>query len=831
MKISYNWLKDYVKFDLNSDEVEKILTSIGLEVESVEHVEEIPGGLSGVVVGEVLECVEHPDSDHLHITKVNIGGDEPLQIVCGAPNVAAGKKVMLATLNTVLTFSDGTEVKIKKSKIRGVESYGMICAEDELGIGKNHAGIMVLNPDAIPGTPAKDYLNLKTDVVYEIGLTPNRVDAASHIGVARDLSAYLRLYNMGGEMTLPSVEKFENIDKKFPGAIEVEIKSGNAAPRYSGITIKNITVKESPEWLRTKLLSVGLRPINNIVDITNFILMEMGQPLHAFDADKIDGGKVVVDFCKEGTSFVTLDGIERKLSDKDLMICNANEPMCIAGVFGGQKSGVTEETKSVFIESAYFNPIFIRKTSKRHGLKTDASFRYERGCDPMITMYALKRAVLLIQELAGGEVYGEPYDIISEKIEKKVVDLNYARMEALIGKKVGSDTLFNILKYLDMEFVKSDSQGATVKVPTYRVDVYRECDVVEDVLRIYGYNNIELPREMRVSINSVQRPEPERVKVLVSEHLAANGFMEIMNNSLTRSDYYSKLKTYPLDKCVMILNPLSSDLNCMRQTLLLGGLEVVAYNINRQNQDMRLFEIGNVYSYNKEALEYIDNRNSCSKENAELRAFSEEMKLSMFITGNGYQGWRGKMEGGNFFILKGYLETLLKKLGIDINSLEYAEAPSDIFSEGFSYMMNGKELAVMGTISPILSRKFGIKQTVFAAEISWKQILKAVKKNTVVYKELPKYPEVRRDLALMLDESVTFSEIMKAAYSTERKLLKSVNLFDVYVGDKIGEGKKQYAISFILQDPDKTLTDKAVEVIMNKLLKTFREKFGAELRG
>lgn len=831
MKISYNWLKDYVKFDLNSDEVEKILTSIGLEVESVEHVEEIPGGLSGVVVGEVLECVEHPDSDHLHITKVNIGGDEPLQIVCGAPNVAAGQKVMLATLNTVLTFSDGTEVKIKKSKIRGVESYGMICAEDELGIGKNHAGIMVLNPDAIPGTPAKDYLNLKTDVVYEIGLTPNRVDAASHIGVARDLSAYLRLYNMGGEMTLPSVEKFENIDKKFPGAIEVEIKSGNAAPRYSGITIKNITVKESPEWLRTKLLSVGLRPINNIVDITNFILMEMGQPLHAFDADKIDGGKVVVDFCKEGTSFVTLDGIERKLSDKDLMICNANEPMCIAGVFGGQKSGVTEETKSVFIESAYFNPIFIRKTSKRHGLKTDASFRYERGCDPMITMYALKRAVLLIQELAGGEVYGEPYDIISEKIEKKVVDLNYARMEALIGKKVGSDTLFNILKYLDMEFVKSDSQGATVKVPTYRVDVYRECDVVEDVLRIYGYNNIELPREMRVSINSVQRPEPERVKVLVSEHLAANGFMEIMNNSLTRSDYYSKLKTYPLDKCVMILNPLSSDLNCMRQTLLLGGLEVVAYNINRQNQDMRLFEIGNVYSYNKEALEYIDNRNSCSKENAELRAFSEEMKLSMFITGNGYQGWRGKMEGGNFFILKGYLETLLKKLGIDINSLEYAEAPSDIFSEGFSYMMNGKELAIMGTISPILSRKFGIKQTVFAAEISWKQILKAVKKNTVVYKELPKYPEVRRDLALMLDESVTFSEIMKAAYSTERKLLKSVNLFDVYVGDKIGEGKKQYAISFILQDPDKTLTDKAVEVIMNKLLKTFREKFGAELRG
>lgn len=830
MKISYNWLKDYVKFNLNPNEVEKILTFIGLEVESAEQFEEVPGGLSGVVVGEVIECIPHPNSDHLHVTKVNIGSDEPLQIVCGAPNVKAGQKVFLATLNTKLTFSDGTELKMKRSKIRGIESFGMICAEDELGIGKGHDGIMVLDASAVPGTPAKEYLHLKSDTIFEIGLTPNRVDASSHIGVARDLSAYLRLNNMGGEMSVPTVEKFNSIEKCYPGAIEVDVCAVKAAPRYSGITIRNITVKDSPEWIKEKLLSVGLRPINNIVDITNFILMEVGQPLHAFDVDKIEGGKVVVDFCKEGTSFVTLDGIERKLSDKDLMICDSCKPMCIAGVFGGQESGITEKTTSVFIESAYFNPTFIRKTAKRHTLKTDASFRYERGCDPMITMYALKRAALLIKEIAGGDIMGEPIDVVSEKIEKKVVELNYERMERLIGKNIGAATIKRILEYLEMEFVSEDAEGCVVKVPTYRVDVYRECDVVEDVLRIYGYNNIELPAEVKASINSVERPEPERVKMITSEFLAANGFMEIMNNSLTKCDYYSQLKSYPQQNCVMLLNPLSSDLNSMRQTLLFGGLEVIAYNINRQTQEMKLFELGNVYSYHKEELDkpvFLGN----SHESSELRAYKEETKLSLFITGHGYQSWRRTNEGGNFFMLKGYLELLLKKFGINVEVLEYSTAPSDLYSEGFSYLVNGKEIAVMGSVAPALLRKFGIKQPVFYSDISWKQILKSVRKNTVLYKELPKFPEVKRDLAIVIDENITFAEIMKAAYSAEKKLLKSVNLFDVYVGEKIGEGKKQYAISFIMQDPDKTLTDKAVESIISKLLKTFEDKFNAILRG
>lgn len=830
MTVSYNWLKEYVNFNLTPEEVEGILTAIGLEVEACEQVEEIPGGLAGVVVAEVLECVEHPDSDHLHVTKVNMGAPEPLQVVCGAPNVAAGKKVMLATIGTKLTFSDGTELKMKKSKIRGVESFGMLCAEDELGIGHNHEGIMILPDDAVPGTPAKDFLHLKTDTIYEIGLTPNRVDAASHIGVARDLSAYLRLNNMGGELTLPKVESFDAIERKATGAVAVEVKAGEAAPRYAGITIRNVKVAESPEWLRTKLLSVGLRPINNVVDITNFVLMEMGQPLHAFDASKITTGKVVVDFCPEGTSFVTLDDVERKLSDKDLMICNGSEPMCIAGVFGGKESGVTDATTDIFLESAYFNPVYVRKTSKRHTLKTDASFRYERGCDPMINLYALKRAALLILELAGGELCGDVVDIISKPVEKATVELDYARMERLIGKKIGAQVIRRILEYLEMEFVSETPEGAVVKVPSYRVDVTRECDVVEDVLRIYGYNNIELPESMKVSVNSTPKPDPERVKVLASEFLAANGFLEIMNNSLTKSDYYTGLSSYPQEHCVMVMNPLSSDLNCMRQTLIFSALEVVAYNINRQNGDLKLFEFGNVYSYNPDALQERGGRELGPKENPMLKAYKEEPRLSLVITGSGSQQWRNRIEKGDFFLLKGYLQLLLKKFGSNLNALEYAPAPTDLFSEGFVYKMNGKEVAVMGTVSPARARKFGIKQPVFVAEIYWKEVIKAVKKNNVRYSELPKYPEVRRDLALLLDEEVTFNDIMKAAFSAERKVLKSISLFDVYTGEKIGEGKKQYAISFILQDMEKTLTDQAVEAVMAKLLKTFEEKFGAKLR-
>ena len=819
MNVSYNWLKDYLDLNLEAEEVEKILNSIGLEVEHSEIIEEIPGGLEGVVTAEVLECEPHPNSDHLHVTKVNIGDAEPLQIVCGAPNVAKGQKVLLATLNTKLTFSNGEEIKIKKSKIRGVESFGMICAEDELGLGSGHDGIMVLPKDTPVGIPAKVFLNLKTDTLFEIGLTPNRVDAASHIGVARDLSAYLKLNNMGGEMKMPSVAAFEKeVGTTKDGAVTVDVKGVAGVTRYAGLTIKGVEVKESPEWLKKRLQAVGLRSIDNVVDITNFILMELGQPLHSFDADKIAGNHVIVDFCKEGTPFTTLDGVERKLSDKDLMICNGNhEPMCLAGVFGGKESGVTAQTKNIFLESACFNPVFIRKSSKRHGLKTDASFRYERGVDPELAIYALKRAALLIKEVAGGEIIDNIVDIIPVPIERKVVELNYERMENLIGKKIGKETIKRILGYLEMETIAETEEGCTIKVPCYRVDVYRECDVVEDLLRIYGYNNVELPDEMRVSINTTPNPDPERVKVLTSEFLTANGFMEIMNNSLTKADYYSHLKTFPQEKCVMILNPLSSDLNAMRQTLIMGGLEVIAYNINRQTSDLKLYEFGHVYSYH------------AGEEH--LNAYKEEPKLALFVTGNGYKGWRNSTVGGHFFSLKGYLELLLKRYGINLTQLEYGIAPSDIYSEGLTYILpGGKEIAVMGTVSPARLRQFGIKQPVFAAEIDWNLLLKAVKKIKVQYKELPKYPEVSRDLALLVDMDVTYSDMIKCAYSTEKKLLKRVNLFDVYVGDKIPEGKKQYAINFVLQDEDKTLNDKTVDAIMEKLLKAFGAKFGATLR-
>ncbi len=839
MNISYNWLKEYVKFDLTPAEIEKILTSIGLEVEHTEQVEEIPGGLEGVVVAEVKECTAHPGSDHLHITKVDAGTGELLQIVCGAPNVAAGQKVMLATINTRLVFGDGTELKIKKSKIRGVESYGMLCAEDELGIGCSHDGIMVLGLSAVPGTPAREYLNLKTDTIFEIGLTPNRVDAASFIGVARDLSAYLKLNNLGGDLTLPDISAFDGFMKDCAGKpysgggpIKVDVKAGNAAPRYSGVTIRRVKVEESPDWLKTKLLSIGLRPINNIVDITNFVLMEMGQPLHAFDADKIKGERVVVDFCREGTPFTTLDNIGRKLSGHDLMICNTEQPMCIAGVFGGDESGVTEKTENVFLESAYFNPVFVRKTSKRHMLKTDASFRYERGADPAITVYAMKRAALLIKDIAGGEITGPVEDVVGEPVVKKEVELDYARMQRLIGKEIGAGTIRKILEYLDMEFVQEDGCGATVKVPSYRVDVYRECDIVEDVLRIYGYNNIELPSYVKASVNTVPKPDPERVRMIASEFLAANGFMEIMNNSLTKSEYYSKLKTYPERNCVMIMNPLSSDLNCMRQTLLLSGLEVIAYNINRQAGELKLFELGNVYSFNPDyKAAGNDNPDEAAGDRGVLKAYGEEPMFSMFITGDGYQSWRNKTYGGNFFTLKGYLELFLRKFGVELADLEYSPAPADLFAEGLTYAVpGGKKIAVMGTVAPARLKQFGVKQPVFAAEISWSALLRMVRKNKVQYRELPKYPEVKRDLAILLDENVSFADIRKAAFAAERKLLKSVTLFDVYKGEKIPEGKKQYALSFVLQDIEKTLNDRTVEAVMDKLLSTFKEKFGAVLR-
>ena len=814
MKISYNWLKEYLECDLSPEAVSQALTSIGLEVDALEQIEEIPGGLAGVIVAEVVECVEHPDSDHLHITKLNTGEPELLQVVCGAPNVAAGQKVLLATVGTVL----GEDFKIKKSKIRGVESFGMICAEDELGIGESHDGIMVLDPEAVVGTPAKDYLGLATDALIEIGLTANRVDAASHIGVARDLYAYLKHNGVPCKLNVPDVSAWSDNDSE--GAIPVEVLAADGAPRYTGTTIKGVKVAASPEWLQKKLLAIGLRPINNIVDITNFVLHEIGQPLHAFDAAKIAGGKVVVRRAEEGEKFVTLDGVERTLSAADLMIANAEKPMCLAGVFGGEESGVTEETTDVFLESAYFNPVSIRKSSKRHTLKTDASFRYERGADPLVVEYAAKRAALLIQELAGGQIVGRMQEFYPEKIEKKVVDLDYNRIENFVGKKLGHDVIEGILEGLAYEFLEKTETGAKVAVPSYMIDVYRECDIVEEILRVYGYNNIELPQAMRMSVNAPQKPEPEQVRKSISDFLAANGFVETMNNSLTKSDYYSKLKTFPEEKCVRIMNPLSSDLNVMRQTLLLNGLEVIAYNINRQITNIKTFEYGSVYSFKPET------------DGKTLESYEEHTCYALFISGQPDKSWRVDPGKGNYFQLKGYLELLLKRFGCDIYSLETEAAPADLFSEGLAYNLPGSHqpLAVMGTIAPARLKQFGIKQPVFAAEINWPALFELVKRNKIKYKELPKFPEVRRDLALLLDESVNYADLRKSAFRVGKKLLKQVGLFDVYRGDKIAEGKKQYALSFVLQDLDKTLTDNDVEKVMNKLLSTFRNEFGASLR-
>ncbi len=815
MKISYNWLKDYLKCDLSPEEVASALTSIGLEVDALEQVESIPGGLAGVIVAEVVECVEHPDSDHLHITKLNTGEGELLQVVCGAPNVAAGQKVLLATVGTVL----GEDFKIKKSKIRGVESFGMICAEDELGIGASHDGIMVLEPDAVPGTPAKDYLNLETDAIIEIGLTANRIDAASHIGVARDLYAYLKLNNIDCELILPDVSAFEEGDGTEE-AIPVEVLAADGAPRYTGVTIKGVKVAPSPEWMQKKLLAIGLRPINNVVDITNFVLMETGQPLHAFDASKISGNKVIVRRADEGEKFVTLDGVVRTLSASDLMIADTEKAMCLAGVFGGLDSGTVETTTDVFLESAYFNPVSVRKSSKRHTLKTDASFRYERGADPLVVEYASKRAALLIQELAGGRVVGRMQEFYPEKIEKKVVDLDYDRIESFIGKKIGHDTIENILTYLSYEFIEKTDNGAKVAVPSYMIDVYRECDVVEEILRIYGYNNIELPSGVRMSINATAKPEPELVRNTISDFLASNGFVETMNNSLTKSEYYASLKTFPESACVRILNPLSSDLNVMRQTLLFNGLEVIAYNINRQMTNLRTFEYGSVYSLKEGA------------DGASLESYDEHQCYAMFMTGTGEKSWRNEPQKGNYFQLKGYLELLLKRFGADIYSMEFEAAPADIFSEGLVYRLpgTGKVLAVMGTISNARLKQFGIKQPVFAAEIRWDVLFELVKRDKIRYKELPKFPEVRRDLAILLDESVSYASLRKSAFRAGKKMLKQVTLFDVYRGDKIPQGKKQYALNFVLQDVDKTLTDSDVERIMNKLLSTFTNEFGAVLR-
>ena len=810
MKLSYSWLKEYLECGLTPQEIADAMTSIGIEVDSVSEEEKL---CPEVVVAEVKECVMHPDSDHLHVTKVDDGTGELITVVCGAPNVAAGQKVLFARIGAVLPG----DFKIKKSKIRGVESFGMICAEDELGIGNDHSGIKVLPADAPVGVTARDYLGLKSEAVIEYEITANRVDAASHIGVARDLYAYLKLNGIPCSFSYPDVSAFAEGEGE---AIPVEVQDVDGAPEYDGITIRDVKVGPSPEWLQEKLLAIGLHPINNVVDISNFVLFELGQPLHTFDADKIAGGKVIVRRAAEGEKIVTLDGVERNLHANDMVIANAEGPMCIAGVFGGIDSGVTESTVNVFLESAYFDPGSIRKTSKTHGLQTDASFRYERGADPGIIPLAARRAALLIQELAGGHITGKVQVNYPQPIEKKVIDLDYDRIENFIGKKIGHEVIENILTWLSYDFIEKRQGGAKVAAPSYMIDVYRECDVVEEILRIYSYNNIELPHHMKMSVGTTPVPDPETVRNYISNFLAANGFNETMNNSLTKSAYYAGLETFPEERCVRIVNPLSADLNVLRQTLILNGLEVVAYNVNRQIGTLKTFEYGSVY----QRLPETDGKT--------LASYEEHQCFTLMMSGSPARSWREGARKGSFYELKGYLELLLKRYAVDIFTLETKPAPSDIFAEGISYSLPGthEPLAVIGTVSPALARKFDVRQPVFAAEICWQTLLKLVSRVKVKFQEMPKFPEVRRDLAVLIDENVAYADLCRAAQKSVKKILKQVSLFDVYRGDKIPEGKKQYAINFVLQDPEKTLTDQEVEKAMSRLLATFQNQFGAVLR-
>ena len=819
MNISYNWLKQYINIDITPDELSKALTSIGLEVGGVDEVQTVKGGLEGLVIGEVLTCANHENSDHLHVTTVNVGAEEALQIVCGAPNVAAGQKVVVATVGTKL-YSGEESFTIKRSKIRGVESMGMICAEDEIGIGTSHDGIIVLPADAVVGTLAKDYYGIKSDYLLEVDITPNRVDAASHYGVARDLAAFFALKNPAIQLTKPSVDAFKIQNTNL--TIPVTVENTEACPRYSAVTISGVKVTESPEWLKNALLVIGLRPINNIVDITNYVLHELGQPLHAFDADKIAGSEVRVKCMPEGTPFVSLEGTERKLNAADLMICNAEKPMCIGGVFGGLDSGVTETTQNVFLESAYFNPVSIRKTARRHGLNTDASFRFERGCDPTNTIYVLKRCALLIQEVAGGTISSEIVDIYPQEVKPFEVEITLQKINSLIGKEIGKENIETILGALEMKIVNRTEEGYTLHVPAYRVDVQRDVDVIEDILRIYGYNNIEIGEKLMSNLSYSSKPDSHKLQNLIAEQLTAQGFNEILNNSLTKGGYYTDLTSFPAAHSVKIINALSSDLNVMRQTLLFGGLENIAYNVNRRNADLKFYEFGNCYYYN------ADNK----KEGETLAAYDEDFHLAMWLTGNKQaQSWTAAEQKASIYELKAYIENIFRRLGFNLRKLVTGEYADDLLSEALTvYSARGNKLAVYGFVHPKIRKVMDIDQEVFYADLNWNAILSELGKHKVQYAEISKFPEVKRDLALLIDKNVTFAEIEKIAYETERKLLKKVTLFDVYEGKNLEAGKKSYAVSFILQDETKTLTDSQIEGIMKKMLGNFENKLGAKLR-
>lgn len=823
MNISYKWLKEYVDFNLSPDELAAALTSIGLETGSVEEVESIRGGLRGIVIGKVLTCTEHPDSDHLHVTTVDLGDGQATQIVCGAPNVAAGQTVVVATVGTTLYDGD-KEFKIKKSKIRGVESFGMICAEDEIGIGTSHDGIIVLNDEIAPGTPAAEYYGISSDYVLEVDLTPNRIDAASHYGVARDLSAKLAAQGISAPLIRPEAEGLE-VNKSSEPAIDVEVANPEACTRYAGVTIRNIKVAESPKWLKDKLTTIGLRPINNIVDITNYILHAFCQPLHCFDLDKIKGGKIIVKTCADGTPFTTLDGVEHKLDSHDLMICNTEEPMCIAGVFGGLDSGVTEDTTSVFIESACFNPTSVRKTARRHTLNTDSSFRFERGVDPYGTMYALKIAAKLIQQLAGGEIAGDFIDIYPEPVAPAEVKLEYKYLRDLVGKDIPQETVDSILGALEIE-IKSREEGAVnLAVPTYRVDVTRPCDVVEDVLRIYGYNNVEMPQALHASLSfKTATDSADDLQKLISEQLTAQGFNEILNNSLTAEAYYSDLKTYPADHCVHLLNPLSNDLNVMRQTLIFGGLESIAHNINRRLPDLLMYEFGNVYFCNPEAQ---------STPEAPLAPFSEQSRLAIWLTGNiRQQSWNSVAAPATIYDLKAIVANIFTRLGVNAKEVVLKQsADNELFAAAISIdTRSGKHIGCMGMVAKAQLKKLDIKQDVIYAELDWKALVAMALRSKVTYAPLPKTQPVVRDLALLIDKSVTMERIEAVVRESERKLLRTVKLFDVYEGKNLPKGKKSYAISITLQDDEKTMQDKQIDAIMNKIITNLKKQLGAELR-
>jgi len=806
MKISLNWLQQYIKLDLEVNQISEFLTDTGLEVEGIEEIESIKGGLKGIVIGEVVTCQQHPNADRLKATTVNIG-ESVLDIVCGAPNVVAGQKVLVATIGTVLY--DGEEsFKIKKGKIRGEVSMGMICAEDELGLGSSHDGIMVLPNELEVGTLASDYFKIENDTVFEIGLTPNRTDAMGHFGVARDLKTVLNHNGSELEMCLPSLKQFKTDNNNL--SISVEVENSELCPRYSGVSISGIKIEPSPEWLKNRLKSIGIESKNNIVDVTNFVLHETGQPLHAFDAKKITGNKIVVKTLSEKTKFTTLDEVERDLSAEDLMICNEKEGMCLAGVFGGLDSGVSDSTTSIFLESAYFNPVSVRKTAKRHHLSTDSSFRFERGCDPNMTLYALKRTALLIQEIAGGEISSEIVDIYPNEIKHFELELTYKKLDSLIGEKIEREVVKSILTDLEIEVVSENQTGLSLKVPPFRADVQREVDVIEEVLRIYGFNTVKIPSKLNTSISHSDEVNPEQIRNITSDLLSSNGFSEIMNNSLTKESYIHLISELNEEENVKILNPLSQDLNVMRQSLLFSGLENISYNINRKNQDLKLYEFGKTYHK-------VEGENQ------------EKEHLMLLLTGKvNSENWNTTKDKTDFFVMKEKVEHILFRLGI--TKIKSEEISTYGFSEGLMYKHKKNRLVFFGKVDKKIIKSFGIKQELYYADFNWDLILNLVLNTKIKYSEVSKFPSVKRDLSLLIDKEVTFKELNTIAKQTETKILKSVNLFDVYEGDKLPEGKKSYALSFILEDNTKTLTDKYIDKVMNKLISSYETKLGAEVR-